>query len=259
MLPKQMDWKSPREKEDPENPKPMKMGNNLPLRMKVLSKNPRGRDLPKRTRTLQQRRNTSLRMIRSQSRKLNRSPSKMATKKQTRPNTERRVKSLRLLNLRRLLLVKISQVRRKRRDHKPLRSLKSSTAKRVQLLRKKRMVNKSQPILKIQRRILRRKKRRKRPQRTLFTRIQWNLLKRKSSNPSGRSTDMVTGERALARLLLLLRLKFQSNQRNFSSLQKRKHSIPSSKKLRPKSKNSMETLMKRRLNLKRFWVKSKLK
>jgi hypothetical protein len=187
---------------------------------------------------------------------LRRSLSKRVRRRQTRLNIERKVRSLHPHNLRRLLQVMISPLTKKRRDLKPLRTLNRNIDLRVQLLRERRMAQ-SQPNLKILRRIPRRKKRKRNLQRTLCTRTQWNLLKRRSSSPSGRSTDTVTGERALARLLLLSRRSFRSNQRHFSSLQRRKHSIPNNKKLRLKSRKSIQALTKRRLNLKKSWVRNR--
>ena len=199
------------------------------------------------------------RMTRSPNRMVKRNPSKRVRKRQTRLNTEKKVKNHHPHNLRRLVQARInSPPIKKRRDPKPLRTLNRNIDQRVQLLRKRKMA-KSQPNLKILKRIPRRKKRRRNLQRTLCTRTQWNLLKRRSLSPSGRSIDTVTGERDLARLSLLSRRSFLSNQRHFSSLQKRKHSMPNNKKLRLKSRKSIRALTKRRLNLKKFWPRNRPK
>lgn len=250
VLPQSMGPRNPREKEDPESPRLARMGNQfLPSKM-ALNQSQKGRDLPRRTRMPLQR------MTKSLNRKVKRNPNKTVRKRQTRPNTERKARNLHPHNLRRLLLERISPLTKKRRDLKPQRTLNRNIDQRVQLLRERRVAQ-SQPNLKILRRIQRRKKRKRNLQRTLCTRTQWNLLKRRSSSPSGRSTDMVTGEKALARLSLLSRRLFPSNQRHFSSLQKRKHSMPSNKKLRLKSRKSIQALTKRRLNSKKSWVRNR--
>jgi len=258
VLPQSMGPRNPREKEDPESPRLARMGNQFLPRKMALNQSQKGRDLPRRTRMPLQRmiRSPNRTVKRNPSKRVKRNPSKRVRRRQTRLNTERRAKNLHPHNLRRLLLERISPLTKKRRDLKPLRTLTRNIDQRVQLLRERRMAQ-SQPNLKILRRIPRRKKRKRNLQRTLCTRTQWNLLKRRSSSPSGRSTDTVTGERALARLLLLSRRSFPSNQRHFSSLQKRKHSIPNNKKLRLKSRKSIQALTKRRLNSKKYWVRNR--
>ena len=260
VLPQSMGPRNPREKEDLESPRLAKMGNLLLPRKMAPNQSQKGRDLPRRTRMPPQMmtRSPNKTVKRNPSKRVRRSLSKRVRRRQTRLNIERKVRSLHPHNLRRLLQVMISPLTKKRRDLKPLRTLSRNIDLRVQLLRERTMAQ-SQPNLKILRRIPRRKKRKRNLQRTLCTRTQWNLLKRRSSSPSGRSTDTVTGERALARLSLLSRRPFPSNQRHFSSLQKKKHSIPNNKKLKLKSRKSIQALTKKRLNSKKSWVRNRPK
>jgi len=184
--------KNQREKEDLESPRPRRVKHQ---RKMAPNQNPRGRDLPKRIRI------PPLKMV-TKSQRMATKSQRMARRSQTRLNTERKVRvinsprSHHLLKLRRLLpqMEKISQ-RRKREDLKLPRTQRCNTAQRVLLLKRMR---RPPQIPQLGRRKLQRK--RKRLQKILFIRTQWNLSKRENSSPSGRNIDMVIGERAQVRL-----------------------------------------------------------
>ena len=247
--------KNLREKEDLESQRPpLRKVKSPPM---APSQSPRGRDLPRRTRT---------RKLRpSQSRIALKSP-RMVRRSKTRLSTERRAmvshspKSLPLLKLRRRLAqMARTSLRRRRGDLRLLRIQRSNIDPKVALLRRKPpQLSKARKERKAKR-LRRKKRRRKKLQRTLFTKTQWNLLKRENSNPSGKSTDTVIGERAQARPSSLSKQLFLRCQRNFSSHRRRKLSIPNSKKLRTKLKRSTQVLKKKRLNSKKFCLKSKLR
>jgi hypothetical protein len=120
----------------------------------------------------------------------------------TRPNTERRVrvircpKSLRLLKQRKLQaqMVKICQ---KRKGHKlPRTQSRSIDQKDLHLKEKLMRLLQLEMIKKSQKR---KREKRRNLQRTLSIKTQWNMLKRKNLNPSGKSTEMVIGEGAQVR------------------------------------------------------------
>jgi len=89
-----------------------------------------------------------------------------------------------------------------------------------------------------------RRKRKLMLQRISFIKTQWTSKRRENSNPSGKSTVMVTGEKDQAKLLLLLRLKFQLHQRSFSRHRRRKLSIQS--RLRWKTESRKLLLLSKR-------------
>ena len=97
-----------------------------------------------------------------------------------------------------------------------------------------------------------RRKRRLMLQRISFTRTQWITKRRENSNPSGKSTVMVTGEKDRVKLLLRLRLKFQLPQRSSSRHQRKKLSIQSRLKWKTESRKSLLLLKRRRPASKTF-------
>ena len=167
LLPQSMGQRNPREKEDLESQRLARMGNLFLQRKMARNQSQKGRDLPKRTRMpLSQSkmvtRSLNKTVKRNLSKRARRSQSKRVRRSKTRLNTERKARNLHLPNLKRLLPVMISLLTKKRRDLKLLRTLTRNTDQRVRLLRERRMATKSQPNLKILRRIPRRKKRGKR-------------------------------------------------------------------------------------------------